>query len=157
MLASILSSAAVLALLVSSAVAQTTTWGFCFTSSSLSNSPYGPWSVATYGTLQIGPSYFFNNSGTPAASGGMRNASQVMSASVQRRQLNRDGTVSTATLALATTGLQGSDNLFFTTAPSAHEHTTQHARDCSTSTPDARKLTRVCLHAVRPVLLAQLH
>ena len=119
MLARLISVAAVLVALGSSAVAQPSTWGFCFTSSSWSNSPYGPWSVATYGTLQLGPPFFFNSSGTPAPAGGMRNASQVMSANVQRRQLNRDGTVSTATLTLVASGVQGGDNLFFYTAPSA--------------------------------------
>ena len=117
MLASIF-SLAVLSLLASSAAAQyTSTWGFCFTASSLPNSPYGPWSVATGGTLTVGAPYFYNNSGTPAASGGLRWAQNVMSASVTRTQYNRDGTVSTATLGLATAGVQGSDLVFFNSTP----------------------------------------
>ena len=106
----------VLSLAVSS-VAESSTWGLCYLSSSLPSSPYGPWSVALQGTLTVGPYFFFNDSGTPPAAGGARWAQQVTAASLMRFQLNRDGTSSFATLGLATLGAQGSDNLFFNTTP----------------------------------------
>ena len=118
MLSSLFSFALVaLSLLVPSTVAQATTWGFCFKSSSLADSPYGPWSVATGGLLTVGPLFFFDNTNTSASGGGMRWAQTVTGATVSRTQLNRDGTTSTAQLVLGTVGVQGSDMLFFNSTP----------------------------------------
>jgi len=119
MLSSLLTFALVtLAVLVSSADAQAaTTWGFCFKSSSLADSPYGPWSVATGGLLTVSAPFFFNDSGTAASGGGMRWAQTVTAATVSRTQYNRDGTTSQASLVLGTKGVQGSDMLFFNSTP----------------------------------------
>lgn len=44
-------------------------------------------------------------------------AYSILSANAARTQLNRDGTTSTATLGLCTTGIQGSDNVLYQSAP----------------------------------------
>ena len=116
-------SLVVLSVLAWSAVAQSTTYSFCFTSSSLPNSPYGPWSVATQGTLTLSAPFWFNVSGTPANAGGARYAQTVTAVTGSRTQLNRDGTTSSATLGLCATGVQGSDNQFYNNTPSAHTRT----------------------------------
>ena len=104
--------------LVSPVIAQTTVFSFCFTSQSLPNSPYGPWSVATGGQITV-TGAAFNVTDTSAQNGGQRLGYTATGASVTRTQINRDGTTSTAQLnSLCQTGVQGSDNRLFQTAPS---------------------------------------
>ena len=123
----------VLSLCVPTTVAQTAVYGFCFTDSSKPGSPYGPWSVATWGTLTVNSTSFVSTVST--SGGGGRPAYQVMSASAQRLQLNRDGTQSTAQLGLCPVGTQGSDAVLYTnnqpTSDSQHTHydSTPHDRD----------------------------
>ena len=117
MIASIVLAAIVaLSALVSPSVAQTSVYSFCFTSSSMANSPYGPWSVATTGQLTVNSTAYFVND-TASSGGGQRMAYDIKSASGTRTQLNRDGSTSTAQLGLCPTGTQGSDNRLFQAAP----------------------------------------
>ena len=137
MLSSLLSFVVVaLSLLVSSdAQSFTSTWGICFQSSSLANSPYGPWSVAMYGTLTAAAPAFFNVSGTPSAAGGVRYGQMLTAASLTRVQLNRDGTTSTAALTLASVGVQGSDMVFYNSTPYTDWNGMAFAVATSTNTP----------------------
>ena len=118
---SVLRLAAVLTLLSCALIAccaQSAQFSFCFLASSEAYSPYGPWSVATTGVLTVNSTSFVVPAGVaPASAGGLRPAYTVLSATGMRTQLNRDGSTSTATLGLCPTGVQGSDNLLYTTQP----------------------------------------
>ena len=108
----ILSLALLFSILVHPIVSQSTlTFGFCFTDSSKAGSPYGPWSVATWGTLVVNASGYIT--AVDQHGGGGRYGYNVLSASMQRVQNNRDGTQSTATLGLCPIGTQGSDNILY--------------------------------------------
>ena len=124
----ILSLSLLLSILVYPIVSQSTlTFGFCFTDSSKPGSPYGPWSVATWGTLVVNATGYIT--AVDQHGGGNRFGYNVMSANAQRLQYNRDGSQSTATLGLCTTGQQGSDNILYNNSvPTSDRQQRTHAQ-----------------------------
>ena len=139
MLASyILSLSLLFSLLVYPTIAQSTlTFGFCFTDSSKPGSPYGPWSVATWGTLVVNATGYVTTVST--SGGGGRYGYTVVSANAQRMQKNRDGTTSTATLGLCPVGLQGSDNVLYNNSNPTSQHAarTHHAAQAAAASVDS--------------------
>jgi hypothetical protein len=113
-------AAAALLLCSQPAAAQPSTLSlsFCYTSSSLANSPYGPWAIAVSGLLTVNATTLIPDSSlAPASAGGGRSAYSILSASATRTQLNANGALQTAQLSLCAAGVQGSDQLVYAAAP----------------------------------------
>ena len=82
----------------SSLVHAQTTSQFCYTATSSPTSPYGPWSVAIYGTVTV-------------------TSGNLTTGTATRTQTNWDNSTSVATLALAAVGSSGADNVLTSSSP----------------------------------------